>query len=441
MKTVKFLSLVLILALCLPIFCACSVKMNSNDEASFAPDAGYSGLGGYGTGGTAGEPTPDGAGDSTDTEDSLAPDDKGDGESDGESVITKRPVGLITASAWDDNRYYDSWGDLFISAENNDGKAGRFVGFNWGFNTRGRVTVTVTSNGAPVAGATVSAEDFTAKTNASGIAYVFTSKPHGELTVTSGEYSATAAFTTDERELTVTLDGAKQKRNVIELMFVVDVTGSMGDELYYLKNELSDVVGRVAEQNEGAVINLALLFYRDFVDTEVFKYYDFTNVTDEAGLAAQQAAIDSRNAWGGGDTPEAVDEALELAVGKQWSDDATTKLIFLVLDAPPHSDGEGVDRYRSAVMSAAEKGIRICPIICSGADTLTEYLTREAAICTGGTFVFITDDSGIGNPHHDPELPNTVVEALNSLMVRLIVGYHTGEFADPIPWGNDEALN
>ena len=53
---------------------------------------------------------------------------------------------------------------------------------------------------------------------------------------------------------------------------------------------------------------------------------------------------------------------------------------------------------------------------------------------TGGTFVYVTDDSGIGGSHHDPEIPNAVVEKLNDLLVRLINGYHGGEFADPVDW-------
>ena len=73
-------------------------------------------------------------------------------------------------------------------------------------------------------------------------------------------------------------------------------------------------------------------------------------------------------------------------------------------------------------------------MLASGASLETEYISRQAAIRTGGTFVFITDDSGIGGEHHDPELPNVTVEALNSLMVRLVNGYYTGEFADPVDW-------
>ena len=151
--------------------------------------------------------------------------------------------------------------------------------------------------------------------------------------------------------------------------------------------------------------------------------------------------MDKQNAWGGGDIPEAVDEALLLATEKSWSDAATTKIIFHVLDAPPHGTETNKDRFKSATLLAAEKGIRICPVICSGADTLTEYLMRQVAIYTGGTFVFVTDDSGIGNAHHDPQLPNVTVEALNSLIVRLVKGYHTGTFEPPVYWREEVNYN
>lgn len=271
---------------------------------------------------------------------------------------------------------------------------------------------------------------FTAVTDANGVAYLFIDAEHG--TVSAGD--AVAEFSGDDRDIELSLEADDEKLNVIDLMFVVDVTGSMGDELEYLKNEVADVINRVSASNEGAKINLALLFYRDAGDKEQFSYHDFTDVTDADGLMAVQTALSGQSATGGGDYPESVDEALELAMTKQWSSGASTKLIFHILDAPPHSTSADKTRYKAAVTKAAEQGIRICPILCSGSDYLTEYLTRQAAIHTGGTFVFITDDSGIGNSHHDPEIRDVTVEALNSLMVRLINGYHTGEFAEPVDW-------
>ena len=117
------------------------------------------------------------------------------------------------------------------------------------------------------------------------------------------------------------------------------------------------------------------------------------------------------------------------------------KIIFHLLDAPAHEGEKYATKLVNATKTAAEKGIRLCPIICSGAAESTEYTMREAAIYTGGTFIFVTDDSGIGNSHHDPDLPNVTVELLNSLMVRLVNGYHTGDFEDPIYWKQDPNLN
>ena len=224
-------------------------------------------------------------------------------------------------------------------------------------------------------------------------------------------------------------------------MFVVDITGSMGDELTFLKTELDDVIKKIAANDSQTVIKLALLFYRDNTDRVPFLYFDFTDVTSSEGLQKQLDGLNYQSAMGGGDYPEAVDEALELAVNKQWSTGATTKIIYHVLDAPLHTKSANKDRFANAVEIAAEKGIRICPILCSGADSTTEFSMREAAIHTGGTFIYVTDDSGIGNSHHDPNIPNVTVELLNSMLVRLTKGYHTGNFEDPVYWKDDQNLN
>lgn len=48
---------------------------------------------------------------------------------------------------------------------------------------------------------------------------------------------------------------------------------------------------------------------------------------------------------------------------------------------------------------------------------------RFLAISTNGTYVFVTDDSGVGNPHLKPSVGQYEVEFLNDLMVRLINEY------------------
>lgn len=354
-------------------------------------------------------------------------------------------AGLITASAWDDNTYYSMWKKLFEKGQTEE-ENGRLLGYTeqgWNISSTSRVAVSVTSGEAAVAGAKVVARDadgntlFKAVTDAKGKAYLFPSAEAGSIVVTKGDATATANFSEEERELSLTLESDSGKKNLIELMFVVDVTGSMGDEINYLKAELGDVIRRIAQNDSETRISLSFLFYRDEDDEEKFCYVDFRDVTDPEDYEVQQAELKKQFATGGGDYPEAMDEALALAVGKQWSASAT-KMIFLVLDAPCHSTKQNKTTFSSAVRSAAEQGIRICPVLASGADGLTEYLTRSAAVLTGGTFVFITDDSGIGGSHYDPDLPNAVVERLNMLMVRLILGYHTGAFSAPIPWNVEQ---
>ena len=462
MKSVrKPIALLITLALTLSLV-SCAVYKNSGADGGSG--GGYGG--GYGGGliGSAGGESasgPSAPGDATSgtldsgiTDDSVddaeTTDEEGEKAPEKEEII-KRPAGLITAGAWNDNENYRYWKTLFEQGEEKNGKFFSFTTeSSWGFDSYGRLKVEVTldgEDGKPVAGASVTARDsndeivYSAVTDSNGIAYLFTGGEGGKLTVDSGAFSDTVLYTgTADEEISVKLKGSSEKRNVIDIMFVVDVTGSMGDELLYLKNELSDVINRVAENDKNTVINLALLFYRDNEDDVPFAYYDFVDVTNPYGLASQQANLNSQSAKGGGDYPEAVDEALLMAVSKQWNTSATTKLIFHVLDAPPHNAKSNQETFMNAVRIAADKGIRISPIICSGTDLETEYVMRQAAVYTAGTFIFVTDDSGIGNSHYDPELPNVTVEALNSLLVRLIDGYHTGVFDDPVYW-KEEQLN
>ncbi len=360
----------------------------------------------------------------------------GDGETGGGN--NKYEAGRMSAGAHNDNIYYDLWQSLFFKGqtESENGKFASYLNDDvWKLDTLSRVKVTVKHDAASVANAQVVLRDgegndiYAAQTDASGVAYVF---GRGGSTVTAriGGYEKTLSVDSETEAVEIDLDGSIEKGKTIELMLVVDVTGSMSDELNYLKKELSDVVNRVAQSFEDVKINLALLFYRDDGDAEKFAYSDFLDVTDEKNLVVQQNAIDSQTATGGGDYPEAVDEALQLAASKQWSDNST-KIIFHVLDAPAHAKAKNTQRYKQAVLSLAEKGVRLCPVLASGADLTTEYIMRQAAVMTGGTFAFITDHSGIGNSHLDPEIPNVVIENLNDLMVRLVKGYYSGVFEAP----------
>ena len=137
----------------------------------------------------------------------------------------------------------------------------------------------------------------------------------------------------------VDIDIALQNEAVkLDLMFMIDTTGSMGDELEYLKIELGDVIKRVANET-GVEINTSVNFYRDSEDEYVVRDFEFMGDVDKV-----TEILSEQHASGGGDEPEAVHKALQNAINEhQWNDDSTIKLMFLVLDAPPHDDQESVD--------------------------------------------------------------------------------------------------
>ena len=74
----------------------------------------------------------------------------------------------------------------------------------------------------------------------------------------------------------------------------------------------------------------------------------------------------------------------------------------------------------AAVRSAAERGIKLVPVVASNAERDTELFGRALAICTGGTYVFLTDDSGVGNDHLEPIIGDYTVESLHNVIVRII---------------------
>ena len=224
---------------------------------------------------------------------------------------------------------------------------------------------------------------------------------------------------TDGSTVSIEAEAAGIAVTELDLMLMIDTTGSMGDELEYLKAELTDMIGRIAEAGSGSLsIRVSVNFYRDEGDEYVVKYFDFR--TD---IAECQKQIDSQYASGGGDYPEAVHTALENAVtGHQWREKAV-KLCFFVLDAPPH-EGEKINSsLRSSIITAAATGIRIIPVASSGVDQDFEILFRSFAVMTGGTYVFLTDHSGIGGSHKEAEVGEFDVEPLNECLIRITCEY------------------
>ena len=354
---------------------------------------------------------------------------------------------LLTATAWNDNGHYEEWLSLFKSSqESKEPYFNQFMNHTWGLNSTQRLTVKVTSGDRPVSGAFISCEDklgvgrFKAVTGSDGVAYLFPEIDAGRVIVNYDGRTYEKEFSKDtgkELEFNIESGNSQIKSEGIRLMFVVDVTGSMGDELSYLKAELGLVISEIARLNANVPVSLSVLFYRDEGDSEKFNFVDFVSVTNKKDFNALIGKVKGEYASGGGDYEEAVDEALLMAAEADWGNGRETCLIFHFFDAPAHTNMGSQDQYEQrfekAVRTCASKGIRICPVLCSGADMVCEYTGRQAAVYTGGTSIFVTDDSGIGGSHYEAKTSEKVVEYLTPLIVRLIDGYYTGTFRAPVP--------
>lgn len=341
--------------------------------------------------------------------------------------------GILTAGEWNDNQHWDFWQNLWDSQHSD------FISY---LRTRrlrpaGRFAIKVNdSTGAPFPGITAKLLDangeslYTAITDNRGNAYLFlgmsaNQNRAAEIAFYDGEklLGTVSDIRADEAEAyTFTAERAYREpaKKELDLMFVIDTTGSMGDELSYLANELENVVASVVRQfggSTGVDILCSANFYRDLGDDYVVKSAPFEDAGDFIRrLRAERAA-------GGGDTPEAVELALEDAIENHvWREDSV-KLLFLVLDAPTHEE-QSIDlKMQNLYKEAASMGIRIIPIVASGNEKDTEILMRGAAIATGGTYIFITGDSGIGDFHMEPTVGEYEVEKLNELLIKVIGRY------------------
>lgn len=340
-----------------------------------------------------------------------------------------RPAaGKLTAGSWRDLDHWDFWAQLMDPGQNGSLHAQNAQ--LWGFNTLGLVRVEVQTPSGPALDVPVQLLNaqqqvvWQARTDKKGRASLFAGmyrQEEGPFVVVAGQGGQTRTFNVQRPDpmetIRLNLESAPAPSNTLDVMFVVDTTGSMGDELEYLKSELESVITRVQQQQGQQLrVRTSVNFYRDTTDDYTVRPYPFTD-----DLSTTLQAIRAQQAGGGGDFPEAVDAALADAVGQHaWSPSARARVLFLVLDAPPHSDPRSVRQMQEVTQQAAAQGIRVIPVVGSGIDKPTEFLMRFLSIGTHGDYIFLTSHSGIGGSHVKPTIGAHTVEHLNDLLVRVI---------------------
>ncbi len=188
----------------------------------------------------------------------------------------------------------------------------------------------------------------------------------------------------------VTLTTAPDSQVNLDVVFLIDSTGSMGDEIDKIKSSVHSITQRISQLPSAPHLRLALVTYRDRgADNEyITRKWDFT--TDVSTFAQE---LDTLVAYNGGDYPEDINAGLFDTInlpGWSQSNGHNLRLVFLVGDAPPHLDYADEQQYPALSQMAASKGIKIFPIAASGLSDDGEFIFRNIAAMTLGKFVFLT---------------------------------------------------
>ncbi len=177
----------------------------------------------------------------------------------------------------------------------------------------------------------------------------------------------------------------------VDVVFVLDTTGSMGGLLDGAKRKIWSIANEIARGKPTPDIRIGLVAYRDKNDAYVTQETDLTDDLD--GIFKK---LQGFKAGGGGDGPEHVNAGLKAGIEKMsWSTEKEAlRIIFLVGDAPPHEDyGDDFD-HNSLAKAAIGKDIIVNTIRCGG-DAETGRIWGEIARKAEGTFVTIDQGGGV----------------------------------------------
>jgi len=205
----------------------------------------------------------------------------------------------------------------------------------------------------------------------------------------------------------------------VELVFALDTTGSMSGLIDGAKRKIWSMAQFIAQGQPKPDVRIGLVAYRDIGDAYVTRFYD---LSDDLDTVFEH--LSSFEAAGGGDTPEHVSKALYDAIYKtSWTkDQSALKQVYLVGDAPPHTDyADGYD-YKKIAKHAHELGIHINTIRCGG-DPETAMVWNQISNSAAGEYASIDQSGGVrvAATPFDGEM-----QKLNAALVGTAIGYGSG---------------
>jgi len=180
--------------------------------------------------------------------------------------------------------------------------------------------------------------------------------------------------------------------STLEMVFVLDTTGSMGGLLEGAKQRIWGIVNEVMQSAAHPSVRVGLVAYRDRRDAYVTKVLPLTTDLDQV-----YSTLMSYRAEGGGDTPENVRRALDDGVHNAgWSPrtQGIAQIIFLVGDAPPHEDYQDEPSTTTTTAEAVKAGMIVNTIQCGnlpGTQTVWQAIAQHGE----GQYFAIAQDGGV----------------------------------------------
>lgn len=180
-----------------------------------------------------------------------------------------------------------------------------------------------------------------------------------------------------------------QQHPKIDVVFALDTTGSMSSMIQAAKEKIWSIATTLASSELQPEIRIGLVAYRDRGEDYVTKVIDLSSDLDSVF-----AELMKFKAAGGGDGPESVNQALNDAVNKiSWDkDQAAFKVVFLVGDAPAHTDYQNDMQFPDILKMAKQKGITVNSIQC-GEDQNTKHQWQQIAYQGSGEYLKV-DQNG-----------------------------------------------
>jgi len=141
-----------------------------------------------------------------------------------------------------------------------------------------------------------------------------------------------------------------EKLGQLDLVFVVDNTGSMGPYIQNVKTKILEIIRTIKKEEMVHRLRVGLVSYRDHPPEEttyVTKKYELTPDTSKI-----EGYVLEMDASGGGDGPEAVSTALQVMNKMEFLNESA-KIAVLIGDAPPHGVESG-DRWPKGTPDGAK---------------------------------------------------------------------------------------